>query len=324
MTEQEIEKLNNEFSNEFNVLYNNITSNQAPGLDEYEKSVFLTKAQDEIVKAYFNPKTNKVQEGFDGNERRQIDFSMIMRSKVYEPKTIIEKNNTGESGGEVAGNNTELVQPLALEVAETPAIIVESIDKYIDSSTMDVVSRVVNSDGETEVTLTPFKDSFFDLRPETKSVVLEDDILMFTNEYVVVNRRNKDTRLIVVPINYMEYSRLMSKPFKRPIKNQAWRLLDNSNGQKKAEIIIGPNDTIQKYVIRYVKRPRAIRLTTFDDVTIDGDNTAQCCELDPILFPEIIQRACELAKAAYIGDLQSQVALGQASQTNVGMVTQSR
>lgn len=51
---------NEEFSNEFDVLYNNITSNQAPGLDEYEKSVFLTKAQDEIVKAYFNPKTNKV------------------------------------------------------------------------------------------------------------------------------------------------------------------------------------------------------------------------------------------------------------------------
>mgnify|MGYP006975185555 CR=1 FL=1 len=34
---------NNEFSNEFDVLYQNITSNQAPGLDEYEKSVFLSK-----------------------------------------------------------------------------------------------------------------------------------------------------------------------------------------------------------------------------------------------------------------------------------------
>lgn len=33
-----------EFSDEFDVLYNNITSNQAPGLNEYEKSVFLTKA----------------------------------------------------------------------------------------------------------------------------------------------------------------------------------------------------------------------------------------------------------------------------------------
>lgn len=57
-----------EFSNQFDVLYNNIMSNQAPGLDEYEKSVFLTKAQDEIVKAYFNPKGNKFLEGFDGNE----------------------------------------------------------------------------------------------------------------------------------------------------------------------------------------------------------------------------------------------------------------
>ena len=54
-----------EFSNEFDVLYNNIMSNQAPGLDEYEKSVFLTKAQNEILKNYFNPKGNKYQEGFD-------------------------------------------------------------------------------------------------------------------------------------------------------------------------------------------------------------------------------------------------------------------
>ena len=38
-----------EFSNEFDILYNNIMSNQAPGLDEYEKSVFLTKAQEDTV-----------------------------------------------------------------------------------------------------------------------------------------------------------------------------------------------------------------------------------------------------------------------------------
>lgn len=35
--------LNQEFSDEFDVLYNNISSNQAPGLDEYEKSLFLTR-----------------------------------------------------------------------------------------------------------------------------------------------------------------------------------------------------------------------------------------------------------------------------------------
>ena len=52
-----------EFSNEFDVLYNNIMSNQAPGLDEYEKSVFLTKAQSEILINYFNPKGYKYGQG---------------------------------------------------------------------------------------------------------------------------------------------------------------------------------------------------------------------------------------------------------------------
>ena len=32
-----------EFSTEFDILYNNISSNMAPGLNEYEKSVFLYK-----------------------------------------------------------------------------------------------------------------------------------------------------------------------------------------------------------------------------------------------------------------------------------------
>ena len=74
-----------EFSNEFDVLYNNIMSNQAPGLDEYEKSVFLTKAQSEILKNYFNPKGNKYGQGFDESAKRQIDFSTLMqRSNIYE------------------------------------------------------------------------------------------------------------------------------------------------------------------------------------------------------------------------------------------------
>lgn len=38
-----------EFSQEFDLLYNNISSNQAPGLTEYEKSVFLTQAQEALI-----------------------------------------------------------------------------------------------------------------------------------------------------------------------------------------------------------------------------------------------------------------------------------
>ena len=32
-----------EMSNEFDILYNQVNSNQVPGVDEFEKSVFLTK-----------------------------------------------------------------------------------------------------------------------------------------------------------------------------------------------------------------------------------------------------------------------------------------
>lgn len=83
---------NNEFSNQFDVLYNNITSDKAPGLNEYEKSVFLTKAQDEIVKNHFNPKSNSKTEGFDDTSKRQADFSMLM--KTYNTNTKYEGNTS--------------------------------------------------------------------------------------------------------------------------------------------------------------------------------------------------------------------------------------
>ena len=242
---------NQEFSNEFDVLYNNIMSNAAPGLDEYEKSVFLTKAQDEIVKNYFNPKGNKYQEGFDDNQKRQIDFSMIMRSA--------EKKQ--------------------------------------------------------------FTEGVFDTRG--KIVSIDSDIMMILNEYVTVTRVKSEgdsnsiqetIRLTIVPINYNEYSRLMSKPYKRPLKWQAWRLLTNEGTTKKAEIIVGPNDTLVTYNIRYIKRPNAIILSTLEGVTLDGKSTAQECELDPILHQEILQRAVELAKICYSGTANDIIQAGQRSE----------
>ena len=253
---------NQEFSNEFDILYNNIMSNQAPGLDEYEKSVFLTKAQDEIVKSYFNPKLNKVQEGFDNNERRQIDFSMII-------KTVKATKITNDSG---------LIKLYPNEGSELYQI------------------------------------------PER--------IMMFINESLKVTRDGNSISLVIIPLNYKEYNRLMTKPYKRPIKNQAWRLnIDSISDSNKpiVEIVAGYGDTIIDYTIRYVKRPQAIILTNLEgELSIDGEFKEQPCELDPILHHEILQRAVELAKAAYTGDLNSQLALGVNSETPMGIVQPSR
>ena len=72
-----------EMSNEFDILYNQVNSNQAPGVDEFEKSVFLTKAQNQVILAKFDPRGNKFQAGFNINDLgqlRQYDFSTLIEN----------------------------------------------------------------------------------------------------------------------------------------------------------------------------------------------------------------------------------------------------
>lgn len=69
-----------EFKNEFLIHYNAIATNSAPGLDDYEISVFLTKAQLEIVKNYYDPLSNRKQKGFENSEKRRVDLKELIRS----------------------------------------------------------------------------------------------------------------------------------------------------------------------------------------------------------------------------------------------------
>lgn len=75
-----------ELKNEFNLLYDNIASKGAPGLDDYEISVLLTYAQEELVKSKDNYKSNRLQEGFDQTEKRRVELKELLKDhKVSEP-----------------------------------------------------------------------------------------------------------------------------------------------------------------------------------------------------------------------------------------------
>lgn len=65
---------NKEISVEFDILYNNISSGAAPNLNEYEKSLFLTRAQRELVQMYYSGK-NSAYNSFESDEevRRYLD-----------------------------------------------------------------------------------------------------------------------------------------------------------------------------------------------------------------------------------------------------------
>lgn len=66
----------NEFNREFNILYDNIASQGAPGINTYEKSVFLTQAQEELVKAYYSADDDG--KGFESNEKLRREMSDLV------------------------------------------------------------------------------------------------------------------------------------------------------------------------------------------------------------------------------------------------------
>lgn len=53
--------ITSEFRLEFDTSYDNITSGSAPGLDDYERSYFLSKAQDELVKSWYKDRFEQAE-----------------------------------------------------------------------------------------------------------------------------------------------------------------------------------------------------------------------------------------------------------------------
>lgn len=232
-----------EFSLGFDLLWNNIMSNQAPGLSSYEKSLFLTKAQEEILKNYFNPAGNKYMQGFDMSRKREIDFSMLV--------TIASPIGTGP--GEFSQN------------------------------------------------------SFLFSLPE--------DIFFILNESCKVKKGATEKSLVIVPISYTEYMRLMNKTYKAPYKWQCWRVFSQSGETATVELIPGYGYDSCEYSLKYIRHPKPIILEDLTDgLTIDGESTASECELNKEIHSEILQRAVEIAKLAWLGNDQAIIEVGKRSE----------
>jgi len=72
-----------DFITEFDLLYNNALSNSAPELNSYEKSLFLTQAQEEIVREAYDSKGKNTF--FESTEaiRRRLDQLSIPKVSTY-------------------------------------------------------------------------------------------------------------------------------------------------------------------------------------------------------------------------------------------------
>lgn len=72
-----------ELSVEFDILFNNISSNQAPGLSEYEKSVFLTQAMEAVILDLYKGTGG---DSFESTEELTRYLNTLVKSKTLPVK----------------------------------------------------------------------------------------------------------------------------------------------------------------------------------------------------------------------------------------------
>ena len=79
-----------EWSVNFDLIYNNISSNQSPGLTEYEKSVFLTQAQEAVILDLYNGTSGDAFETTE--EVTRYLSSLVLTDELQQSKSTTENN----------------------------------------------------------------------------------------------------------------------------------------------------------------------------------------------------------------------------------------
>lgn len=307
---------NEEFSNGFDTLLSAYQHTAQFGeqssiadvtLDEYEKSIFLTQAQDQIVKSYFERQLNSNGEGFDDSTRRQLDYSnLITTSKITNIKT---------SALEAFSDNGVVLDFSDSVFGVTPA---DENGATYKKTPLFIINERVIAEGDPFISYTPIPKESEDLtvgavvytqnsegkyvQTPITSASLDDFTSGTKVGYTQVITKTPGQSYVIIPLNYKDYDRMQSRAYNEPLKRQAWRLFETDVNTLKSSVeIILRSDAkpFYQYVVRYIRRPRPIVLVDLSDtansLTIDGVSKITQCELNPIIHNEILQLAVQLA-----------------------------
>lgn len=379
-----------EFSTEFDVLYNSITSNAAPGFNDYEKSVLLTLAQEELIKSYFVANNNTTGVGLDGSQKRHYDFSTLIKVKtlnniidsILTTRVDVPVFNKDANNIFLVPNDVFLVLNEYLTVKNNSYTVFPiSYDSYnllmskpfpypnkrqawrLDSSIDGGVAalKVIHVSDDKDISSKNITFESIYHKPLNIEINIKNGNIL--SDFVVVSESKEAVNIILklsntvnnnmVDISDYMFQLMDANTLKRkgldkyikPLKQDYSITSVGKIGTYKAEIpavtdlqgnyknvgifniiyypIEIPSFDIS-YTIRYVKVPRPIILSDLTDLelSIRDRREQSTCELPDEMHPEILKRAVELAKAYYIGDLQSQLAIGKNSSTELGKLIQ--
>lgn len=213
-------------------------------LNEYEKSLYLTKAQKEIVRGSYLGLTvpnNLMGEPFEYSENIRRALAQIVRTTTYYGNDVNNANNW-------------------------------IYNQSYNSSMYDY-----------NVTL---KDDVW--------YIVYEDAVVINKDCVSSKDSNNHQHCNVVPTKHDELYKIINNPFRKPSKNRVLRLDIDYN-----VVQLVTSYPFYSYEIRYISEPKPIITANLPiDVSIDGCNTYQDCELNTVVHDLIVDYAIQLIAQA--------------------------
>lgn len=236
-----------EYLNKFDVFFNNISSNKAPGLEDFE-------IEDITNKAYYDLVVELYRGSFEQTEESRRYLANLVEDKAI---SLVQVYSFVE-------NNTKYKKTDS--ATETPTPVVNG-GLYLKGTT----TLRASIDEEGAVTLTTVGESF----DSTSAVYpLPSDLWFITYECITVGEGATPScmsgkTILVYPTSQDTLSKTKDNPFRGPNKYRALRLDVGSNA---VELV--SKYPISQYKVRYVKQP--------DKISLSNLTTA---ELNQVLCP---------------------------------------
>lgn len=250
-----------EFSDNFDILF---SPNQNGNLtiDEFQKSLYLTTAQSQIInEALALPSSQgQAQVGFGSSSKRTIDLASITRTAEFTPIKVEDAESPYPTLNvykvELTPNNSEPFNTQVLSYISENIIVSGATNIY------DYPLQIIQlTDAELKRAM--------------------------SSPYAGPLKRQA-WKIITAP------SGVRNAPYHE--------LDDGSSDvfYHTIYLIIHPGEVASSYNVIYLKRPQPIILVDLNglDLSIEGCKDIQGCELDPSVHQEILERAVTLAKAA--------------------------
>lgn len=258
-----------EFSIEFDILYNNLASNAAPPLNEYEKSVFLTKAQSDIVLELYSGRNN-LGLSFESSEEAREYLKPLITTKSIQLQYVSDSQEYWNFKGLI---RYELIDTSAdVYVDYTKDIMFRLKEEILEEEDFDSSTKSyktypvipISLDELESVINNPFKGPKFGKRALRIDSKLPESTSSISN-YITILMANKTSATSTLTYSYRVWYLRYPKPI--VIK------VDQEN------------------------------ISEAEGMTIENVNisTSSECELPASLHRMILERAVLYAKQAYIG-----------------------